>query len=230
MTIALTSWEPDILTKIPIIPHPAFLKSVRDAAIKFCEKTLPWKEWLTAINIAALDRDYALALPVGPAVYGQIDSVRRVLYKEHGAANDQFAPLTPTTEEEMDIDLGVAWQYATASSPSRFLVDEDDPLTLLLYPIPEDASTGGLMVQVYCKPLATATVVPDFLFNRYREGVAWGALAMLFDQKAMPWFDAKMSAYYRDLFDNECDNATVRSVKGAVEKQDRSVQFRRNWI
>ena len=229
MTVNITAWEGDILPKVPLVPHPAFLKAVGDAAIEFCEETLSWKEWLSAIDVVASDRDYTLSLPAGVAAYAQIEKVRRVLFKENGADNSQFAPLHPATEGEMDADLGIGWQFQTGASLSRFLLDEDDPTMLLLYPIPENASAGGLLVQIYAKPMETATVVPDFLFKRYRKAITNGALANLFGETAMPWANPQLQSYYADLFSNDCDNATVRAVKGPIEKAD-SVQFRRNWI
>ena len=226
MTVALTSWEPYILPNIPAVPDPALQRAVRDAAIDFCRDTLIWKEWLDRISIAASDDEYTLALPTALAVYGDIESVYQVYFKETGADDDQFTLLTPTTENEME--TGGAWMFQTAPQPSKYYVPASEPSLLYLYPIPTVVATSGLLVRVYCVPLQTATVLPDFLYNGYQNAIKCGALSKLFGIRGMPWYDPKEEAKWGMLYNLERDNAIVPATRGQVRKE---MQVKmRNWI
>lgn len=228
MTVALTNWEPYILPNIPSVPDLALQRAVRDAAIDFCRDTLIWKEWLTRISIVALDDEYALTVPVAMELYADIEAVYQVYFKETGAADDQFALLTPTTEDEMEAELGNGWMFATAAQPSKYYIPASEPTTLYLHPIPTVLSTSGLLVRVYCAPLQTAMVLPDFLYSGYLNAIQYGALSKLFGIKGMPWYDPKEEAKFGNLYVLERDNAIVPATKGPIRKEMR-VRMR-NWI
>jgi hypothetical protein len=228
MTVALTNWEPYILPKIPAVPDPALQNAVRDAAIDFCKDTLVWKEWLDRLTVNASDKDYSLSVPAAMAAYAALNGVYQAFYKENGAADTQFAPLDPTTEDEMEADFGSAWMFTTAEQPSKFYVPASEPTTLYLYPIPTLVSTMGLLVRAYCKPLQTATLLPDFLYNEHLNAITYGALAKLFGAKGMPWYDLKEQAKWLDFYNNERDNAIVPATTGPIRKE-MGVRMR-NWI
>jgi len=228
MTVALTSWEPYILPDLPAVPHTALERAVRDAAIDFCHDTLIWKEWLDRISVVALDDDYSLTVPAAFTTYAAIEGVYQVYYKENGADDAQFTPLDPTTEDEMEAELGSSWMFNQAASPSKHYVPASEPTTLYLWPIPTLASVSGVLVRAYFKPLQTATLLPDFLYNRHQNAIAFGAKSKLFGAKGMPWYDLKEQAKWLDLYNNERDNAIGAAMKGPIKK-DQTVRFR-NWI
>jgi hypothetical protein len=227
MTVSLTNWEPYILPHIPAVPGPALEMAVRDAAIDFCRDTLIWKEWLDRISIAPLDKDYALALPVAFSLYGDIEQVYQVFFKETGADDDQFALLNPTTEDEMESYFGGGWMFSQAEQPSRYYISASDPTTLFLHPTPTVAATLGLLVRVYCAPLQTAQVLPDFLAG-YVNAIKAGALSRLFGVRGMPWYDKQEEEKWGTIYGLERDNAIVPATKGPIRKQ-MSVAMR-NWI
>lgn len=228
MTVALTNWDRLILPSVPFAPDVAVQAAVLDAAIDFCEGTLIWKEWLNRISVVASDRDYALALPVALETYADIEKVYQVFYKENGADDDQFAPLDPTSEDEMDATMGDGWFFHTSTRPSKYFISASDPKTLNLYAIPTVASVSGLLVRVYCKPLSTATLLPDFLWADHKHAIKHGALAALFGAKGMPWYDPKEEAKHYGLFQNEKDNALFVATVGPVKKEMRVKM--RDWI
>ena len=228
MTVALTNWEPYILPEIPAVPDPALQRAVRDAAIDFCQDTLVWKEWLDRISILANDDEYLLSAPAAMVAYADIEGVYQVYFKENGAADDQFGPLDPTTEDDMETELGSAWMFVTAEQPSKYYIPPSEPTMLYLHPIPTVASVSGLLVRAYAKPLQTAVLLPDFLYNRHLNPIKHGALAKLFGAKGMPWYDPKEEAKWDGLYRLDVDNAIVPATKGPIRKEQR-VRFR-NWI
>lgn len=228
MTVALTNWDRFILPSVPFAPDVAIQAAALDAAIDFCEGTLIWKEWLDRISIVADDEDYSLVVPAALSTYAEIEKVYQVFYKEAGADDDQFAPLDPTTEDELEATLGGAWMFNEATQPSKYFMSPSDPNTLILYCIPTVASASGLLVRVYCKPLSTATVLPDFLWVDHKHAIKHGALSFFFGQKGMPWYDPKEEAKHYGLFQNEKDNAIFKAVNGPVRREMR-VRMR-DWI
>jgi hypothetical protein len=228
MTVSLTNWEPYILPHIPEVPGPALEMAIRDAAIDFCRDTLIWKEWLTRITVTALDKDYPLALPASFDLYGDIESVYQVYFKETGADDDQFALLYPTTEDEMETNFGGGWMFSDATQPSRYYISASDPTNLFLYPIPTVTATLGLLVRVYCVPLETAQILPDFLYASYKNAVKAGALSRLFGVRGMPWYDKGEEAKWGTIYGLERDNAIVAATKGPIRKEMRVAM--RNWI
>lgn len=228
MTVSLTNWEPYILPHIPAVPGPALETAVRDAAIDFCRDTLVWKEWLDRISIVPLDKDYTLALPAAFSLYGDVEAVYQVYFKETGADDDQFALLSPTTEDEMESKYGGAWMFSQAEQPSRYYISASEPTNLLLHPIPTTAATLGLLVRVYCSPLQTAQVLPDFLYSGYVNAIKAGALSRLFGVRGMPWYDKAEEEKWGIIYDNERDNTIVSATKGPIRKEMRVSM--RNWI
>jgi hypothetical protein len=128
----------------------------------------------------------------------------------------------------MEAELGSAWMFTTAEQPIKYYMSASEPTTLYLYQIPTLVSTLGLLVRAYCKPLQTATLLPDFLYNEHLNAITYGALAKLFGAKGMPWYDLKEQAKWLDFYNNERDNAIVPATTGPIRKE-MGVRMR-NWI
>lgn len=222
MATDLTDWSPDILPDIPTVPIVAIISAVRDAAVEFCEKTHLWKVDLTRISVVADTQDYTLTPPASSALV-IVDNVK---YKQNGQDDDQFVTLDPISKEQQNLFQSGNWIFATAPTPSQYWVDNVDK-DLHLIPIPEDASTSGLLVHVVLKPSATCTTVPDFLYDDHRKAIASGALSNLYAKKGMSWYDPKEAQVYGAMFANDCNNAAIKRITGATKRPLR-VQFR-SW-
>lgn len=222
----LTAWSPEILTDVMGVPIPALKLAVRNACIEFCERTLLWTYTLTAIDVEEDTADYTLTVPV--SLYAEIICTDKVMYKEDGEDDDQFTTLWPISENQSDLggDAGSsdAWKYETASGPTHHWMDIVDK-QLHLWPIPEDASTGGLLVSLCLKPNDTTDTVPDFLRRDFRQVIQYGALSYLFGRKATPWYDAAEQTKNESAFINGCNNAMNKKISGATKRPTR-IQMR----
>jgi len=214
MATALTSWHKYIFPWIEGLPEPAFLNAVRDALIEFCEQTLMLTETLTAITVVANTSSYSLT-GVG-TTEARIMNVENAKYKPNGADNTQYKSLYPLSRLQEDRHQQGNWLFQTAEEPTHFYVYQQTPATLNLWPIPTEGSTSGLLVRVNLRPLDTATSVEDFLYNFHRRTISNGALARLFAQKAMPWYDPQLAVYYRDMFDERVNNEKLNKITGAT--------------
>ena len=113
-------------------------------------------------------------------------------------------PLSPVSEEALDEDDRETefWRTKTAGSLSqidRYYVTSNYDIRLVY--IPGTALTDGLNVNVATMPLETATAVPLFLYNEYKEVIANGAKARLKLRLDMPWTDLNLGAGLYDLFE-----------------------------
>lgn len=230
MATNLTAWEPEILAQIPSVPQSGLLYAMRHGIQRYLEETKIWREYLTAINVLASDGDYALTLPVGLATDNLIASIDRAWFKENGADNTEFKKLDPISIDEKDEKLGTGWRYDTAERPTGYYVTEEDPDNIYLNPIPEVASTGGLLILVFVKTKMTITTVEDWLYNNkmHRKGIADAALAWLFSNKGMVWYDPQKAIFHENEFKSESGNAMLAAKHGRVKK-DQSVRMR-DWI
>jgi len=214
MSKTFTLWYPEIEPDISNVPFTGLREAVRSAAIKFCEKTHLWKVDLARITTNINDRDYSLT--VDASLQAEIIVIDDVQYKSDGEDDDQFRTVYPVSEVQQNRNSGGGWKYSDIESPYNFYVDPVDKTTLYFVGNPTESSTEGLLVTVILKPLKTATSLPDFLYNEYREEIGHGALANLYMKKNMPWFDPNMAAYHNVPFMAACNNGKSRRITGAT--------------
>lgn len=217
-TVAISNWAADILPKVPGVPWPGFISAVRGAAEDFCKQTLLHSVWLDRISIVASTPEYALALPTTPATYLRIWNVDQVFFKENGADDDQFAPLDPQSEQELERVWDTSWRFATGPDPVDYVVTEYNPNYIRLRPIPTIASTNGLLIRVNVIPLDTATTLEDWLYYRWADEITAGALADLYGHKAAPYYDPKLAASWGEAFRNGVANAKLKKISGKTKR------------
>lgn len=216
MTTALTAWTDELGVEIGNLPSPSVKAAVRRAAREFCDETHLWTLELARISIVADDKDYALTVPA--AQYGEIIFIDDVKYKEDGEDDDTFITLDPISKMRENLDSDGSWQYHEADSPSHYYPQDDDLTTLVLYPIPTEASASGLLVTVGLRPTLGALVVPDFIYNQHFTTITAGALQYLFGLKAMPWFDPNAAMAKRVEFRRAINSAKYRRLTGMTNR------------
>ena len=216
MTKPLIDWYPEINPDIPDVPITGIIEAVRSAAIKFCEKTHLWAINLAEIDVVSGISAYTLTVPV--AQYAEIVEVQNVKFKKDGDDEDQYQRVPQMSEVLNDLNSSAAWKYYGASAESKYshYIDPVNKTTLVLVPKPDENSTDGLLVKVVLKPLRTATVLPDFLYNEHREDIGYGAKANLFGRRGMVWYDPNESANNMAKFWAACSNGKWKKVKGGT--------------
>lgn len=164
----------------------ATVKCLRD----FCRETNLWHEDLADISVVANTSDYTLTLPTTNGDAVELVHVSKVMYKENGADDDQYRPLTPRTRKWLD-QWYTYWEYSTSPQPSMYLVKPNNVLRLI--DIPTSASTDGLLVHAVMMPGLTATTCWDFLYNKYEDAIALGAASILMGMASKRWYDKELS-------------------------------------
>lgn len=217
MASALSLWEAEILPDIPTLPRPALENAVRNACIDFCERTHLWTQDLDRITVAVDTREYTLTEPSGAEII-LIDDVK---YKQNGADDDQFTTLDPISENQKNLQDSGSWKYRDSATPSGYYALPDNPTEILLYNIPNVASTEGLLVKVVLRPSRSCTTVEDFIYKSHFKTIGLGAKADLFARKGQAWRDPNMAASFESKFINACNEAMVLKMTGGTKRETR---------
>lgn len=227
MSVNMTSWQPEIYTHLVGVPTPGLIHVVRNAARKFCEDTQLWTLKLDRISVLADTNNYAITIP--GAQSAELIAIDNVKYKQDGEDDDQFVTLDPISENQMDLEAtGVnvgggyrptqSWVFQTSPTPSAYYMLPQDPATMYLWKTPDTASASGLLVRVFLRPLKTSTAVPDFIYTNHEAAITQGALAELFAQKAMPWYDPALAGAWAEGFATSLSNARNIKVTGLTNR------------
>lgn len=192
------SWNdffPHVLPDVPGCPKAIARTAIRDAAIEFCKRTQLWTAESNATGIVVDEPHYTYA----PETGAQVAATKAVWVS--GLRID------PITKAILDTNYS-GWK-TTTGTPSRWYGTE--PGTIRLYPIPDEAISGGLLVDVALKPSRTATTCPDFLLEDWAEEIAHGAKSKLLTMKGRPWSGDGRGSYA------QFERAIARA-KGEVNK------------
>ena len=189
---------------------------VKEVIRDFCRDTGAWKITLDRITVIADTATYTLTVPTTNGK-SEICYTDNVLYKENGNDDDQFRHLSPFTQEEADNWQYGSWSFHTAPNPYKFYSNADKQL--ILYPIPEDGSTEGLLVRVVVRPTDVSTKVPDFLYNEYKKAIAVGTAASLVNMPNKPWSDAILAKDLESQYLARRDEAHQMVKMGYTKKR-----------
>jgi hypothetical protein len=215
----MTAWKNDVYPVL-LCPEPSLIEAVRSAARDFCNETHLWILALDRISVVANTQAYALAMPTAWLTLAEIVIVDNVKYKQTGDTDDQFVTLDPVSENQKDLHDSGNWKFRTATIPNGYWVDLSEK-KLYFYYIPTVASTTGLLVTAVLKPTLIATVVPEFLYDDYRDCITFGALAHLFNQRQARWFDPTLAEYYNAKFEAAYSDSKWRKITGATKRRAR---------
>jgi hypothetical protein len=177
----------EIQTDMPNCGTPQLDYGILRAATWFCEKTLIWRETLTAIDIVADTYLYDLT-----PTTGLVHSLYHVEYDD--------SPIQIKTEEYFDDKYKSTNWRDTESTASNYCYLTKDRSQIRLYPIPNTASTGALVVTVTLKPERDATAIPELLYTDYLDALVAGAKTYLLKKVEQPWANLEYSQYYEKEF------------------------------
>lgn len=171
--------------------------AIRNSAIEFCEETGVTDFVDTPKTLVAGQATYAIG-DTGIAY-----SVARI--KEAVLDND---PLEATSVDELS-NRYIDWAKQTAT-PKKYV--QLDPTQIRLFPIP-DKSVGTLYLTYTTKPTRTSTGIDDFIFDRYVEAIADGAIARLASMPNKPWSSPSVAATANVDFCNKKRDAKIEVNK-----------------
>jgi hypothetical protein len=159
-------------------PEPIAEQHIIDAARAFCKATRCWR-FQTTIVLVGTETDIPCA-PDNATLY-EIES-----------ASFRGEPLDRVSfSEELFRDEGLP-----------VAITQSAPMSIRLAP---RAQAGALSLSLYLMPKATATDVPDFLFDLHGQVIAQGALSTILALPALPFSNPQQAGYYGALFQQAKD-------------------------
>ena len=230
----IADWQADVLKYVKIsgsdtldIIDGECLETLRD----FCRYTALWRITLDPISSVSLQGDYVFGTDWNTPA-GEGDNVPYSLqwakYKEDGEDDDQYFKLEMIDEDtENDILDYSAWEFDTAPNPDSIYMDPDN--TLHLHPIPEDASTDGLLLRVIVQPTPEADKVPKFIWDDYKRIVTYGTVSRLLRLTNKPWSNAELADYFMNKYQKRRNNLKYDRKTGKTARKMR-VRATRSWF
>lgn len=186
--IDLDDFLPDITPKAPGVSAPAAYAAILHAGAAICMRT---REWRDSSTVPVMDLDDIEYEPPAQALLIDFESV---------LFGDADILLEPKAVAWMDRCMR-GWRRGAIVGMPRYYTQLAHG-NLRIAPL----ENGILTVNAILKPSADAEQVPDFLFEKYREVVAWGALARLLVTPNQPFTDLTMGPAYAAMFANKLDS------------------------
>lgn len=210
--MADVTWDdylPEVLISASGVPYVIAINAIRNAAIRFCEKTGIWKEDITAINVVAAQSDYTIT-----PTKGEIINLKWATYNGY--------TLLMFSEEELDIEFNKGntenWRLKTEPEAEGIYMYSYN--TARLVPIPNVSITSGLLVGVTLKPSLDSTDGIEEIHKNWKDAIVLGALSRLHGMPGRPWYNPQESARERLKSDSEIRRAQIRVRKSGVIKSD----------
>jgi len=205
-TRALADFMPLLLPNAPDAPWPVAEQCLRLAAAEFCERTRCWRQ-VTRRRITR-----ATSCLVAPE-YATIHEIEN--------ASIDGMDLTPTQFSDIDWQASESEQ---AGQPKYITQTSADTITLMPF------AEGELFISVFLKPRVgldgvipsdydedtedRANVVPDFLFVKHAETIAFGALNRLLNIPGQPYTNPARAAEYALMFERAVNTHFASNLRG----------------
>jgi len=195
MAALWSSWFNDVLPDVPGALQPVAEHAIRRAAQEFFKRSKAWKIDIT-ITAQADVSNYVVDPGAGLTLIEVLDVP---------------APLSlATTDEFMRITYGEDWRSAEGTPRALFM---PTPGAARLFPTPSE-SGAAYVLQVAVMPSDSATSIPDDMAERYREGIAAGALSRLMLSAKKPYSDDARGQMKRGEFEGAIGKAIEDRATG----------------
>lgn len=193
----ISSITPYIATEIPDAMTLLIEREILQAARKFFERTLIWKDVQESQSTVAATASYDVFMPDDT----EIVTWDYVLY-------DTF-DLDPVTEYKLTAEQST-WRDLTGT-PTHYITNIRTK-SMRLYPIPN--AVGTLKYELTLKPSITATTIPDFAIEQFQDVIVDGTLARMYGQAGKTWYNPAAADEHRRMFNNGIYEATDKMIRG----------------
>lgn len=202
---------PEILVSASGCPSFLALQYLSSAVREFLEATDVWKAWAPAVDVVQDQATYTfqhnLADPL--QVWVRTKTIDML----------QWAPTGKDLDFKTAQQLQAAdplWRTRKAARPAAWTYEIDGGTGIKLvriYPTPSVAVVGGLLARLVLTTHTytglgvtandtQAVLLPDEIFQKYRDTFVCGALARLYAVPRRDWTDYKAATYHRGMFED----------------------------
>lgn len=202
MSISVDKFITRVASDVQGAPHELMRQALIDAATEFCERTRLWNEIQDAQLLVNNKSDYELDLP---------SKARPISIEAVWCGPQDVHPITMAELSRVMPD----WQVQTAHRPTYYnaAFDLDG---FRVYPKPADVTGVSLRIKGSFQPTEEADSLPDFLWHRYREGIASGAKAILMAKPAVVWSNPALAGIHQTTFRNAMADGIIQRMNDGV--------------
>jgi hypothetical protein len=185
MTYAKDDFYKYVAPDVRLVPIPTVEDAVEDVIIDFCQKTSIYRQWLEdTISVVEDDTEVELTLPDNTAVVN-VMAVQEL--------DDNGDPI-----EDQFID------------PDTYHFSNQDGTPKILFMQPSDEEYDA-RVRVSLRPVVAFTVVPDWIWEDWRDVIVSGVKYRLLSMRAQAWYSPVEAEYHYRLY-----MAGVRKASSAM--------------
>lgn len=188
---------------VPGCPSPTILEAVNQAITELCDKSLIWRETLTAFDLTLGEDTYTLALPP------EMQAVMPI----HVQVDGREVP--PASEEDLD-DIDYGWRVADNGTPTRYFSPE--PGTIQFNRKADETFTDGIVVRMALKPTPVAETSSAMIYNHWQETIRRGALHYLMEMTEKEWSNPQQGMIHGRYFNSQVQSALARTNRGHVRQ------------
>lgn len=206
--MALITWDAfydHILPELNGVTPGMVDLELRQVCIDFCEQTGIYTAEVTPINVVAGTASYALTTTEEEA------EAYRIKAAWFDSRPLDYAPIDALNSYNQ--------YWPSLTSTESYAYTQKQPDTVILFPKPDTALTGGLRVELILRPAQDSTGLIDWVATRYMRALAAGVKARLMAQPDRPWSRPDYAANYgaeyvsaRSLAEVDVNRSFVRSA------------------
>ena len=200
---------PEIMQYCHGAPTILLLTHIRNAAIKFCEKSFVLKKNPSAFYLDEDKHTYTLKY--------EGDRYRATSIKEArlGEYPDDTA-LTVVSEHQMDNSLAL-WRTKEGSEPTACFLT-DDINAIRFYPRPNADSDDELFLDTVVTMKRDQIEIDSFVYEKWEEVIQAGALATILVIPKAEWYNRREGAMFSKIWKKGVREARATTLKGVGEQ------------
>lgn len=189
---------PQVIPYAPGCADPTAIQHIRDAAVRFCERTRCWRHIDTFKTTKS--HNQIMAVPSGA-----------VLFEIEWAKFDD-------RELEAKIPDVDTWHHQDQAYAHPRYITQVNPSCVSIEPHAE----GELMISLFLKPSQETDILPDFLVSNMARNIADGALATLLLLPNQPFTNPQMAMAFEAKFQASLDRNFDFNLRGQQRARKRT--------
>lgn len=202
-TKTIASMVPDISVFLQGCPSPVIERTILKIATDLCQRAKVWSLDAVPITLVPGAHEYDLTFTEAYAEPTDIETAYLILsdgskvdlpMQPYGAVAHQFP----------------SWPQNAPGQPQ--MVTRLDAGKVLVAPVPEE--TADLYVRCLVRPVATATVLEQWLYDEFRRVIHHGVLHELLLMPQRSWSNPKLGEFHGRQWTYLLNNAKARATLG----------------
>ena len=194
--VAYSEWLPCIQPHVPDCPTPMITDMVRSVCIDFCESSRYLRTQLDSFNTVVDDDEYEITTPTDTVLAG-ILSMR---------VGDRV--LEATTQERLE-EEATYWRDRSGP-PTRYIQSSEQ--AVILNPVPSDVEAVRVFAAI--RPSQASGGIDEAIFERFRDGIASGAISRLMAMPGVAWSNPQLAEYHASIYGASVTQASSKAARG----------------